>query len=412
MRYLILITLFFYCYQPDLFSCTVFFATDGIYVLGGNNEDWSDPNTKFWFIPANNGNYGWIKFGFSGGYPQGGMNDQGVFWDATACTYLAMPYSEKHKEKFNGPLMQKVMEECVSVDEAIMIFKKYYCNDLYNAQYLIGDKSGKSIIVEGDSIIIIDGNYQVMTNFYHSHPELVGYPCWRYEKATEILKSNNSISEYLFGYILSATHQEGKYPTQYSQIYNLKDGIIYLFHHHNYEEFINMRLSDELTKGYRDFQLPSLFSNIEILSPLDNQLLNSPSVRFSWRGNETSRYELFYSEDSTFSEYEASTMSSKNQFEGLFPVLISTLFGIFFLIGLKRGLNFKILMTMGIITFFMILSCNDELTTPDENNIIEFQQTINNLESNKTYYWRIVASPDGNPGFKSETIVYSFRTTN
>ena len=412
MRYLVLITLFFYCYQPDIFSCTVFFAADGIYVLGGNNEDWSDPNTKFWFIPAKNGNNGWIKFGFTGGYPQGGMNDQGVFWDATACTYLAMPYSEEHKEKFNGSLMQKVMEECASVDEAIIIFKNYYCDDLYKAQYLIGDKSGKSIIIEGDSIILINGNYQVMTNFYHSHPEFGGYPCWRYEKATEILKNSNSISEYLFGYILSATHQEGKYPTQYSQIYNLKEGLIYLFHYHNYEEFINIKLSDELTKGYRDFQLPSLFSNIEILLPLDNQVLNSTSVSYIWRGNETNRYELFYSEDSTFSKYESSTISSNNHFENLFPVLSSTLFGIFFFIGLKRRFNFKILMTMGIITFFMILSCNNKVTAPDENNIIEFQQTINNLESNKTYYWKIVAYPDGDPGFKSETLVHSFRTTN
>lgn len=45
-------------------------------------------------------------------------------------------------------------------------------------------------------------------------------------------------------------------------------------------------------------------------------------------------------------------------------------------------------------------------------NNIEFQQTINNLESNKTYYWKIVAYPYGDPGFKSETLVHSFRMIN
>lgn len=410
MRYLVFIIIFFCYYQTGMPSCTVFFATDGAYILGGNNEDWSDPNTKLWFIPANNGNYGWIKFGFSGGFPQGGMNDQGVFWDATACTYLSMPYSEKHKEKFNSPLMQKVMEECASVDEAIIIFKNYYCEDLYRAQYLIGDKSGKSIIVEGDSVILIDGNYLVMTNFYHSHPELGGYPCWRYEKATEILKNSNSISECLFGYILSETHQEGKYPTQYSQIYNLKDDIIYLFHYHNYEEFINIKLSDELTKGYRDLQLPSLFSNIEILSPLDKQVLNSTSIKFSWNGNRTSHYELIYSEDSTFSEYESSILTLNNHYENIVPILSSILFGIFFILGIKRKFSFKILMAIGIISLFMILSCKDDVTASEDDDIIEFHQTINNLESNKTYYWKIVAYPAGVPDFNSETLVHSFKT--
>lgn len=139
--------------------CTVFFATDGIIVLCGNNEDWSDPNTRFWFIPSEEGKNGWIKFGFASGYPQGGMNDQGLFWDATACSYLEMPYSEANKEKFNGSLMQKVMEECSTVEEARLVFQIYYCDDQYRAQYLIGDRFGNSIIVEGGSIIFNSSNF-------------------------------------------------------------------------------------------------------------------------------------------------------------------------------------------------------------------------------------------------------------
>ena len=33
-----------------LYPCTVFYATDGSVTLAGNNEDWSDPNTKIWFF--------------------------------------------------------------------------------------------------------------------------------------------------------------------------------------------------------------------------------------------------------------------------------------------------------------------------------------------------------------------------
>jgi len=104
---IILILILALTHSTPLIPCTVFFATDGIVVLGGNNEDWSDPNTMFWFIPSNSGKYGWLKFGFGSGYPQGGMNDQGLFWDATACSYLEMPYSETYKEKYDGKPIKK-----------------------------------------------------------------------------------------------------------------------------------------------------------------------------------------------------------------------------------------------------------------------------------------------------------------
>jgi len=60
----------------NLYPCTVFYATDGNKMLGGNNEDWSDSNTKIWFYPPEEGKFGWVKVGFAGGFPQGGMNDQ------------------------------------------------------------------------------------------------------------------------------------------------------------------------------------------------------------------------------------------------------------------------------------------------------------------------------------------------
>lgn len=58
---------------------TVIYACKQGFILGGNNEDWQDPNKKFWFIPEKSGKHGWIKFGFASRYPQEGMDDQGLF---------------------------------------------------------------------------------------------------------------------------------------------------------------------------------------------------------------------------------------------------------------------------------------------------------------------------------------------
>ena len=194
--------------------CTVIHAAEEDVVLGGSNEDWKDPLTRFWIIPAETGKHGWIKFGFAGGFPQAGMNDAGLFWDATGSPYLAMPLSEAQKTFYDGPLMVKVMEEAGSAQQAREIFGAYYCEDQYRAQYLVGDALGGSMIVEGDSILTKERRFQVLTNFYQSRPELGGYPCTRYQMATEILNGAAAITALLMGQVLDATHQEGKYPTQ------------------------------------------------------------------------------------------------------------------------------------------------------------------------------------------------------
>ena len=42
--------------------------------LAGSNEDWGDPNTQMWFVPATKDTYGMVYFGFGRGeYPKGGV---------------------------------------------------------------------------------------------------------------------------------------------------------------------------------------------------------------------------------------------------------------------------------------------------------------------------------------------------
>jgi len=314
----------------NVFSCTVFYIKNDTLVLAGNNEDWKDPFSKMWFYPSANGRYGWIKFGWGSGFPQGGMNDKGLFWDGTAGPYLGMPYSEENKQNYPGPLMQKIIEECACVEEALAIFSRYYCEDQYRAQYLLGDSRFNSIIVEGDNTIPIQDDYLILTNFYQSNPELGGYPCWRYETALEMITRSVDYTEYLVGSILSATHQEGKYPTQYSQIYDLINCRIYLFYYHNYEEFIVIDLKQELTKGYRSYDIPVLFSRIKLLSPDSGRRISSTTVEFIWEGKRGYNYELIYSTDSEFNESTSVYISTNsmpiNKSVGAFLILAGLVF--------------------------------------------------------------------------------------
>ncbi len=392
------------------YSCTIFYVVKDNKILAGNNEDWEDPYSKMWFYPPENNKHGWIKFGWGSGFPQGGMSDQGLFWDASAGAYLAMPFSEGNKEKYSGPLMQKVIEGCANIEEALTVFAEYYCEDQYKAQYLVGDSSANSIIVEGDNIIPMDSNYQVLTNFYHSRHDLGGYPCWRYEIATQMLSGVNELTPYFAGSVLAATHQEGRYPTQYSSIYGLKNRHVYLFYYHNYEEFIKIDLVKELDEGYRSFDIPVLFSRVKLLSPADGDEMTSISVTFSWEGIPESSYEVIYStvpeftvDNSNYLIYSPPGLTNRTGFGCFLPGLL------LIIPWIKRK---RIIYPSMVVLFIVLFSfqCKKEETSTPEVQVVEMSETISNLLPNTTYYWKIKACTEGQDDFRSETITRSFNT--
>jgi hypothetical protein len=397
-----------------VFPCTVFYATDGNNILFGNNEDWSDPKTRMWFIASKDGKHGWVKFGFAGGYPQGGMNEYGLCWDAIACPYLAMPYSEANKQKYAGPLMKKVMEECATMEEASAVFANYYCDDQYRAQYLLGDTRGASMIVEGDSAIVKTNQHQVLTNFYQSHPELGGYPCWRFETAKTMLANSNEISPYFCGSILSATHQKGRYPTQYSGIYDLKQGIIYLFYYHNFKEFLTIDVKAELDRGSRSYDLPQLFSKIQLISPEVGEMVNPAAVTFRWEGKSSSHYDLYYSTDPDFTKCTRVPVKSPHS-----PNLNVPYFGtILVVMAIAASVRHKkrklyILMTMIGMIFFVNIQCKDKVTSRDlYSDTTEISITVDNLAPNTAYYWKITAQSESTEDFSTESIDQNFVTSN
>jgi len=394
--------------------CTVIHAAEGDVVLGASNEDWGDPLTRLWIIPGQSGSRGWIKFGFAGGFPQAGMNDEGLFWDATGSPYLAMPLSEANKTFFDGPLMVKVMEEAGSVEEAREIFGAYYSEDQYRAQYLVGDASGASMIVEGDSILTKEGRFQVLTNFYQSRPELGGYPCWRYEAATEMLASTEVITPLLLGQALDATHQKGKYPTQYSIIYDLRGRRVYLFYFHNFHEYVLIDLEEELQKGAGFYDIPPLFSEVRLLHPAYGASVAGSSVEFRWSGKRLSTYDCCYSTSpdpgSTCTRIRP-PLAAREVASG---ALLGTLSLLMVLLAIPSGglRRRNSVVFLALVLLAGETACGSDPTAPkgDENDVVEITHVVSGLQPGTTYYWKVLSEPSGASGFSSESIVFSFTT--
>ncbi len=248
-------------------SCTIIYASDGKIALAGNNEDWNRPIGNIWFLPAEKGKFGRVYFGwrFNGvRYPQGGMNDKGLFFDGATAENVVVP-RDSSKIPYEGNLILKAMEECSTVEEALKLYDRYDVSGSWGGQYLIGDRFGNSAIIEPQTIVRKKGKYQIATNFYQSKTKPENITDTRYRIAKELFEKSESISVDLFRRILNATHQE-KYSgfmtaTLYSNICDLKKGEIYIYNFHNFEDVVKINLQEELKKGERFHSIVSLFSS-------------------------------------------------------------------------------------------------------------------------------------------------------
>jgi len=267
MKRLIILTLIFLVIGVSNISdaCTIVMLSKNGVILAGNNEDWKDPFTSIWFIPATDDEFGRVCFGFGNTMtkPQGGMNDQGLFLDGNALGPTGWK-ADENKSNYIGHIINDILAKCATCDDAAKLFGSYNFPALARARFPIADRTGASIVVEWgqDKLQIVKktGDYQISTNFVISNfedPEK--YPCNRYKTADRILKKTNNYSVDLVREILSATHQEGNYPTTYSNICDLKNGDVYIYNFHNFENVVKINLDEELKKGKRIQEISSLF---------------------------------------------------------------------------------------------------------------------------------------------------------
>lgn len=243
-------------------SCTIVYASDESMTLAGNNEDYRGRLTRIHFLPAEEERFGRVYFGFDVvGFPQGGMNEKGLFFDAATLDRTVLVPRHPDKPAVKGPLILKAMEECASVDEVLRLFEHYDYSGRMGGQYLVGDRFGDSVIIEPRTILRKQGGYQIATNFAQSEVGPGNITDYRYRIASYLFDHSNELSVDLIRRVLSATHYEGpETTTLYSYICDLKKGDIYIYHFHNFEDVVKMNLERELKKGEHIYTIPSLFS--------------------------------------------------------------------------------------------------------------------------------------------------------
>jgi tetratricopeptide (TPR) repeat protein len=83
------------------------------------------------------------------------------------------------------------------------------------------------------------------------------------ETAASMLKSikeqNDAVSVDDVKAVLQACHQEGRYPTQYSNICDLKNNVVYMFLYHDYSACVKFDANEEYKKGEHHYRLLPFF---------------------------------------------------------------------------------------------------------------------------------------------------------
>ena len=244
------------------FGCTIVMASRDGLILAGNNEDRNHPQTIVTFIPASSGYYGRVVFGYDDAPVQGGMNDQGLFIDGNALAPTGWT-PEPGKPLFGGSVMMTILATCATCKDVEALFGKSNVSALGRARFPVADRTGASMVIEYGQgrvqFVKSDAWYQIATNFVMSNVKDGNYPCWRYRAADKIMSGAKELSVDLIREALEKTRQEGNARTVYSNVYDLKKGLIYVYNLGDFEDALVMDLAEELKKGQRRLDLPSLF---------------------------------------------------------------------------------------------------------------------------------------------------------
>ncbi|MBE9511529.1 MAG: linear amide C-N hydrolase [Bacteroidetes bacterium] len=396
-------------------ACSVFSASNGEKVFGATNKDWNNTNTRILFIPSSDGKYGRVYIGYQipeGFQNVGGMNDQGLWYDGASLPQRSDVRNYFNKPTVKGELCEKALEECASVEEVIEMYQKYY-SPHWQGHSMWADKYGNSVVIEfGEKDVIFvlkQGDYQVMTNFYLSdqtNPRW--FNCYRYKTITRLLTDNKELSVELFTSALDAAHKEGITPTVFSNIYDLKNGEIYFYSFHNYNEFVRLNLAEELSKGNQYLKMPELFHGIRLKSPKTEQVIDFSQVYFEWFGD-AENYEVFCSESTEFTNCEPIEVIN-SQLAGQEPsYLYSMFFGALLLGGICIRNKKSIVVLFCLLMVFGSFSCCTKLfISPPLPSKIKTSIIVKDLKPDTQYYWKVVGI--GENGINSESTVKTFTT--
>jgi len=409
MKKMIIILIFFLIGQT-LLACTLFWADRNGEILCSKNMDWSITETRMLVLPAEENVYGRVYFGIeaSWGFTNtSGMNDQGLWYAGASLPSRHDVINTYNKPEVSGEIIEKIMRECATVEEAIAVYSTYW-EPHWDGHSMIADRYGNCVVIEygADDVEFIRNteDYQVATNFYLSDSLNERWiNCYRYEVAELMLRDSTAISYDLFRQIADATHAEGSGPTSLTTLHDLKRCRTRVFSMHNFEEYVDMSLSGQLAYGHHYVDLSNYFNKIHRIAPLDGDELQSDHIKLVWTG-EGDDYIIRYGSDSTLTTYEQIEYHAQIEVQQAgtdWKIFVFPFFSILLVIMKRKRVWIFMIIFMSIFnTACYRVDIQTQYSKKEHRVIIEEEIPEGNL------YWKVLST--GND-YNSETITYQFK---
>jgi hypothetical protein len=230
-----------------------------------NNEDFSNPKTRMWFVPGDAERHGCALLGFDDDWGQGGVNTKGLAFDWVA-GFKEKWEPDPKKATPKGNSAQRMLETCATVDQAIAFYEKHNEPGFGYGRMLVADASGASAVIG-----FKDGRLDPQ-KMNRSRGLGMGFGM-RGDFATKRVAQEPEPTIANATDILKACRQEGKNATKYSNVFDLKSGEILLFQFPVREDATKLNLAEELKKGGHYYDIPDIREQLtKELKPLTDEM--------------------------------------------------------------------------------------------------------------------------------------------
>ena len=262
-------------------SCTTLTVSSGNTVLFGNNEDNLYPDSVISFYPAKEQQHGMVKVGYydtvngnRGISYQGGMNDQGVAWDALGYPPTRLtPHPERPYSFWEDNFLGQILEKAATVEDVLQMIRLYDFGNQMSMLIHIADASGDAAAIypgpDGEVVFDrkSDGDGHLLS--VSKLPKLLlGKSNRRFETAAGLLDNikNRDLTIESIETVLGSVRQDGLFNaflrthTVYSNIFDLPNQMIHLYYFGQNKERVTLDLEEELAKGEYTVYMADLFS--------------------------------------------------------------------------------------------------------------------------------------------------------
>ena len=255
-------------------GCTVITISKGDSVFFGGNDDFINPDSYYWVEPGDSSRYGVIWIGEPDN-PQQGVNEKGLAYDSNGLPRVDVnPHSERIPVEggYYHQYCMQIMHECSTVEEVTRWVSLHQRPPYMHDQLHFADRTGDAIVIsagkDGEMVLTRkepgDG-FLVSTNFnVANHANSFGYPCWRYDRASELLgqlitgvgpvTSADAIN------VMDAVHVDGGSSwTIETMMADLVNGLVYIYYFYQYDSPVVLNVKYELANPRAPGPLSMLF---------------------------------------------------------------------------------------------------------------------------------------------------------